>query len=246
MRTALLTDIHGNREALEACLAHAERNGAERLIFLGDYVGYGADPAWVVDAVMAQVERGAIALAGNHDMAIGHGSAGMNQYAAAAIEWTRPQLNATHNAFLDRLPLTHEWANRLFVHASAHNPEKWEYVNDLHSASKSFIATRAQVTFCGHTHRPRLFHMSTTGKFASFDPVASVEIPLLTNRRWLAVIGAVGQPRDGNPAACYAMLDDETNALLYHRVPYDNQAAAQKVLAAGLPKILADRLIRGD
>jgi diadenosine tetraphosphatase ApaH/serine/threonine PP2A family protein phosphatase len=94
-------------------------------------------------------------------------------------------------------------------------------------------------------HVPELFHLSPTGKLAGFQPVQAVEIPLLAQRRWIAVIGSVGQPRDYNPAACYGVLDMERNVLVYVRVPYDNEAAARKVRDAGLPLILSSRLIEG-
>ena len=107
------------------------------------------------------------------------------------------------------------------------------------------MATRAHATFCGHVHVPDLYHLSPTGKLAGFAPVQAVEIPLLSPRRWLAVIGSVGQPRDYNPAACYGALETERNVLFYVRVPYDNETAARKVRAAGLPAILSQRLIEG-
>ncbi len=245
MRIALFTDIHANREALTACLEHAERSGIARYIFLGDYVGYGADPGWAVDTVMRQVERGAVALAGNHDAAIAGDTAGMNDLAAEAIEWTRPRLDPKQREFLARLPLTFSDGTRLFVHASAHEPEQWEYIANLRAAWSSLMATTAQATFCGHVHVPALYHLSATGKLASFDPIESVEMPLLAQHRWVAVIGAVGQPRDRNPAACYAVLDDVRNGLTYVRVPYDAETAARKIRQAGLPIFLGDRLIDG-
>ena len=103
----------------------------------------------------------------------------------------------------------------------------------------------AHIAFCGHIHVPALYHMSATGKIASFEPVGGVEIPLSRHRRWLAVLGAVGQPRDGSPAACYAILDTERDALTYVRIPYDLDTAARKIRAAGLPPRLADRLYEG-
>ena len=245
MRIALLTDIHGNREALAACLEHARRNEVGRYVFLGDYVGYGADPGWVLETVMAHVEQGALALLGNHDAAVLGTDEGMNETAATAIAWTRTQLNPAHFDFIDRLPLVAEEGARLYVHSSAYEPDQWNYVTDLYSASKGLMATNAQATFCGHTHVPALFHMSMTGKFASFEPVDRIDIPLTRQRRWLAVIGAVGQPRDRNPAACYALLDDERDVLTYFRVPYDIDSAAGKIRAAGLPPILAQRLYEG-
>ena len=245
MRVALMSDIHGNREALAACLDHAAQSGVDRYVFLGDYVGYGADPGWVLDTVAAQVERGAVAVLGNHDAAVLTDSTGMNEVAAEAIAWTRTQLDESQRAFIGGLPLSVIDDDRLYVHASAFEPGEWHYVFDLYSASKSLMATRAHATFCGHTHVPALFHMSKTGKFASFDPVARVEIPLTRQRRWLAVMGSVGQPRDRDPAACYAVVDDERDALTYVRVPYDIESAARKIRAAGLPAILSARLFEG-
>jgi diadenosine tetraphosphatase ApaH/serine/threonine PP2A family protein phosphatase len=245
MRIALLTDIHGNQEALSACLDHARRHDVGRFVFLGDYVGYGADPGWVVDTVQSELERGAVAVLGNHDAAALTGTSGMNEQAAEAIDWTRAQLSAEQTKFLSSLPLSVTEADRLYVHANAFAPGDWGYVTDLYSASRSIIATRAHVTFCGHIHVPALYHMSMTGKFASFDPVDRVEIPLSSHRRWLAVIGSVGQPRDHNPAACYAVLDDERSVLTYIRVPYDVESAARKIREAGLPIGLSYRLFEG-
>jgi len=245
MRIALMTDIHGNREAFAACLDHARLNGIGRYVFLGDYAGYGADPGWVIDTVMDEVARGAVALLGNHDAAVLTDSDGMNEDAAAAIAWTRTQLDERQRDFLRGLPLVIEEKDRLYVHGSAFEPAQWHYVTELYSAAKSLMATRAHAIFCGHTHVPALFHMSMTGKFASFDPVERVEIPLTRQRRWLAVIGSVGQPRDRDPAACYAVLDDERNVLTYIRVPYDIESAAGKIRAAGLPAMLSARLFEG-
>jgi diadenosine tetraphosphatase ApaH/serine/threonine PP2A family protein phosphatase len=245
MRIALMTDIHGNREALAACLDHAAQNGIDRYVFLGDYAGYGADPGWVIDTVMDHVARGAVAILGNHDAAVLADTDDMNESAAVAIAWTRTQLDARQRAFLAGLPLLIEEKDRLYVHGSAFEPDQWHYVTELYAASKSLMATPAHATFCGHTHVPALFHMSMTGKFASFEPVARVDIPLTPQRRWLAVIGSVGQPRDRDPAACYAVLDDERYVLTYVRVPYDIESAARKIEAAGLPARLAARLFEG-
>ncbi|HKT18057.1 MAG TPA: metallophosphoesterase family protein [Stellaceae bacterium] len=245
MWIGLLSDIHANREALQACLDHARRSGIERFVFLGDYVGYGADPGFAVDTIMREVEAGARAIIGNHDAAIASGTAGMNSVAAEAIEWTRLRLNSTQRDFLARLPLTFEDNGILFVHASARAPERWEYMVSIENAARSFMATRARVTICGHVHVPQVYHLSPTGRLAGFDPVQAVELPLLAQRRWIAVIGSVGQPRDYNPAACYGALDTERRALTYVRVPYDNETAAQKIRAAGLPEILSLRLLEG-
>ena len=132
-------------------------------------VGYGADPGFAVDTIMREVDAGAAALLGNHDDAIASGSVGMNSVAAEALDWTRIQLNSAQREFLTQLPLTFEEGQRLFVHASAHAPEHWQYVTSVESASRNFMATRAQSTFCGHVHVPALFHLSPTKKL----PVSS-------------------------------------------------------------------------
>jgi diadenosine tetraphosphatase ApaH/serine/threonine PP2A family protein phosphatase len=245
MRIALISDIHANREAFEACLDHAERNGVDAYVFLGDYVGYGADPGWVVDTVMAHVDRGAIAVLGNHDAAAIGQPISMNEDAAAAIAWTRTKLTRKQSDFLGGLPLTANRGHYLYVHASPAAPAEWDYITDLYSASRALVAAQAHATFCGHTHVPGLFHMSVTGKFAGFDPIDRVDIPLTARRRWLAVIGSVGQPRDHNPAACYAVLDDAQDVLTYVRVPYDIDGAATKIRDAGLPIGLSYRLYQG-
>jgi diadenosine tetraphosphatase ApaH/serine/threonine PP2A family protein phosphatase len=242
---AIFTDIHGNREAFEACLAHAQRRRIDRYVFLGDYVGYGADPGFIVDTVKDLAARGAVTLLGNHDSAAIGAPERMNDEATVAIEWARKQLNSEQLQFLARCPLTAEDGDLLYVHASAADPGAWRYVLDERSAGESLIATDAAVTLCGHTHVPALFHLSATGKIAGFDPDAGVAIPLTRQRRWLAVIGAVGQPRDRNPAACYALYDDATRELTYVRVPYDIEAAARKIRDAGLPPFLAMRLAWG-
>ena len=245
MLIAILTDIHGNREALEACLAHAERRPIDRYVFLGDLVGYGADPGFVVDTVKNFAARGAIALLGNHDSAAIGNPERMNDEATLAIEWTRRQLTGAQRDFLKSLPLTAEDGDRLYVHASAAAPASWDYVLDERAASRSLMASEAAVTFCGHTHLPALFHLTASGKIAGFDPDADVVMPLTPHRRWVAVIGAVGQPRDRNPAACYALYDDGPRTLTYVRVPYDVETAARKIRDAGLPPFLAARLAWG-
>ena len=243
--TALFTDIHGNREALEACLAHARAHPIDRHVFLGDYVGYGADPGFAVDTVREFVARGAIALIGNHDSAAAGRRERMNEEAALAIDWTRTQLTREQVDFLAARPFTLEQDGDLFVHASADEPAHWDYILDETAAARNFTATRAERTFCGHTHVPALFHLSIAGKLAGFEPVAGVATPLTAQRRWVAVVGSVGQPRDRNPAACYALYDDVTRQLTYQRVPYDIEAAQAKIRAAGLPLFLSARLAWG-
>jgi diadenosine tetraphosphatase ApaH/serine/threonine PP2A family protein phosphatase len=245
MRIALLTDIHANQPAFAACLARVRSDGADQIVLLGDYVGYGADPDWCVSTVMDLVAGGAVALLGNHDCAVNNPRVQMNTEANAAMQWTRSQLGQEQRKFLAELPLTHEDLGYLFVHADASRPGNWNYVMDAADAAKSLQATTIPVTFCGHVHRPALYSMSTTGKLTAFTPTSDVPIHLLQGRQWLAVLGSVGQPRDGSPAASYAMLDTAKRELTYLRVPYDVETAAARIRAQGLPSWLADRLFVG-
>lgn len=245
MRLAFFADIHANRQAFGACLEAARANGAERFICLGDYVGYGADPEWTVETVMGLVEQGALAVRGNHDTAISSSAESMNAEAQAAIEWTRSRLSAPERKFLSELPLTRDEDDRLYVHSDASQPAKWHYVRSTADAGRSLIATDAHITFCGHIHRPALYSMSVTGKMTSFIPISGIKVQLLPGRRWLAVIGSVGQPRDGDPAACFAMFDTASREITYCRAPYDVDAAAARIRDNGLPSLLADRLFVG-
>jgi diadenosine tetraphosphatase ApaH/serine/threonine PP2A family protein phosphatase len=204
---AIFADIHANRQAFAACLDLARSHGAGRMIFLGDYVGYGADPEWAVDTVMDLVDSGAIAVRGNHDNAVGTPSESRNAEAQAAIEWTRCRLSAIQRRFLATLPLTLQEDDRLYVHSEASSPARWRYVRNTADAARSIQAAAA-------------------------------------GRRWLAVLGSVGQPRDRDPAS-FAMFDTDSREITYCRVAYDVDAAAQRIRENGLPLWLADRLSAG-
>ena len=245
MLIALLSDIHANLEALEACLRHARSRGAERYALLGDFVGYGADATAVVSVIERYASEGAIVLKGNHDQAIDKPTSWFNDAARASLAWARETLSPEQKRFLAELPLLHRDGETCYAHASAAAPERWEYVDSPTAARKCAAAAEASYTFCGHVHVPALFHLSAAGKVAGFDPVADVAVPLTPQRRWIAVIGAVGQPRDRNPAACYALYDDSARTLTYVRVPYDIETAQRKIRDAGLPPFLSARLAWG-
>jgi diadenosine tetraphosphatase ApaH/serine/threonine PP2A family protein phosphatase len=246
MLIALLADVHANREALTACLADAEQEGAESHVFLGDLVGYGPDPAWVVEHVALMVANGALAIQGNHDAAVYDTAQRLSAVAQAAVNWTRPRLATSHFDFLRALPLDLNEDDRLYVHANAAAPQDWIYMMGPREAFQSFRATAQRLTFCGHTHIPALFNESSTRLPLHHVPFDSRPMPLLSQRRWIAVLGAVGQPRDHNPAACYGLLDTTTNRLTYRRVPYDVDVTARKIVTAGLPTVLANRIVTGS
>lgn len=245
MQIAFLTDIHSNREALTAVLAHARARGVNRFVLLGDYVGYGPDPEWTVETIAGLVAEGAIAIRGNHDEAAVGGVNGMNSHAAQAIDWTGRQLSKASLDFLSKLPLSVIDDDRLYVHADASAPHRWIYVIDGETARHSLEAAETRLVFSGHVHIPAIYGLSNIGKLTPFRPQPGIAIPLLAQRRWLALIGSVGQPRDGDPAAGYAIYNDYSAEIVFHRVPYDVEATAQKIRASGLPVGLASRLFAG-
>jgi diadenosine tetraphosphatase ApaH/serine/threonine PP2A family protein phosphatase len=256
MLIALLTDIHGNREAFDACHAEALNLGAEKFVYLGDLVGYGADPRYIVDRVAEDFAGGALCVMGNHDLAAVQGpSDRMNASSRAAIEWTSGKLDQAQLDFLAAMPFTAKSANQVgrneagletfYVHAEASAPERFTYVTSEEVAERSLNATTAHVTCCGHVHRPQLYYSAPGKPAVAFTPTAELPTPLARSRRWLAVLGSVGQPRDGNPLAAFALYDDERGHLRFIRTPYDIDKSARKILAAGLPAVLAERLYEG-
>ena len=245
MRIAVLTDIHANREAFEAVLADVAAHAVDRLALLGDIVGYGGDPEWCCDRAKALVAAGAICVRGNHDNAAAGAAEAMSSLAKRALDWTSARLNAAQKAFLGGLPMTAEAEGVLFVHASANRPEDWAYVTSDTKAAPSFRASSARVILCGHVHVPLLASCDIGGvvREQAFRP--GLPIPLLPSRRWLAVVGSVGQPRDGVAQAGWALVDTERQELTFRRTPYDVAGAARKVREAGLPEELAVRLLVG-
>lgn len=247
MKLAIITDPHANKESLSAVLAHADAAGARQFAFVGDLVGYGADPAWVLDCVCERVRSGAIAVMGNHDEAVAQGShAGMQPDARYVVDWTRERLTPTQIDFLASLPLREERDGMLFVHANAWDPAGWGYIMGRTEAVRSMQATPCPYTFCGHVHDPQLYHLARTGKAGEFTPTPGVDIPLPSHRQWLVIPGSAGQPRDGNPAAAYALFDTSSQTLRFLRVPYDHETTGGKIREAALPQRLADRLAEGQ
>jgi predicted phosphodiesterase len=246
-RIGLFADLHSNLEAFEACMARAEELGVTRMVFLGDIVGYNADPIAVIEKVAALIEaKKAIAVVGNHDEAIFKDYRNqMNASANAAIEWTKTQLQDSHVQFLKELPLVIKEDKICYVHASAHNPSDWNYITDSMSACRCVQNSGKSYTFVGHAHEQALFYQSAVGKLIRFAPHPGDEIPVLQHRQWVGVVGSLGQPRDGNPEACFAVFEPESEVLTFHRVAYDHFTAADKVRRAGLPDDLANRLITG-
>jgi diadenosine tetraphosphatase ApaH/serine/threonine PP2A family protein phosphatase len=249
MKIALLSDIHANLHAFEACMAHARANGAVRFAVLGDLVGYGAQPAEVVRRVRALAEEGAIVLQGNHDALAVNPLAQAGTLEAGGAAWTRSQLDASALEFLDGLPLTAGDGAVFLVHASADAPQRWLYVDNVHRAEASLNAAcedaGVRYVFGGHVHHQSLYFRSASQTLMRFDPTPGSPIALPPHRRWIATVGSVGQPRDGATTAMYAMFDAGRAELTFYRVAYDHLAAAACIRAAGLPEPFAQRLERG-
>jgi predicted phosphodiesterase len=212
VKTALITDLHANREAVESVMAHASEQGAQQWAFLGDFVGYGADPAWVIDLVRDHVARGAVVVQGNHDLATVLGANPMMRIEArAVIEWTRAQLDASQLEFLRTLPMSERRENRLYVHANAYAPDQWEYLLNANLALRSMLATECRYTFCGHLHEQRLFHAGETGRAGEYVPRPGAPIMLRNDRRWLDGPAARRQP--GSRVRCVRRCGEQ------HHVP---------------------------
>lgn len=252
MKIALLSDIHANGHALAACLAHARAQGAAQFALLGDLVGYGGEPAAVLEQAMALCAQGAVAVLGNHDaMALSPPETARNRSELGA-RWTHAQLAPAHHRFLQSLPLT-AWlgTTALLVHASADAPGQWRYVEDAGAAERSMDAAHSvdpaiRYVFSGHVHEQVLYFLTPTAKLMRFAPEPGVPIPVPPHRQWLAIVGSCGQPRDGDPRAMYALFDAATATLTFHRVAYDHLAAAATIRRAGLPAFYADRLESGE
>jgi diadenosine tetraphosphatase ApaH/serine/threonine PP2A family protein phosphatase len=188
---------------------------------------------------------------GNHDLAAVKGAQGrMHSMAREAIEWTAARLDPAQIGFLAGLPfevksVSEAGAETLFVHGDASSPEDFVYITGAPTAERSLNASTAHVTFCGHVHRPQLYHMATGKPPIPFSPTPNLPTPLARSRRWLSVLGSVGQPRDGNPLAAFALYDDARGVLNSIRIAYDIEGAARKIVQAGLPEFLAMRLFNG-
>lgn len=242
MRYAFLGDIHGNYDALAAVLEAIRGSCVDRIVCLGDIVGYGAEPVRCLEAIRA---LGCDCIAGNHDWAaVGKIPIdAFNAYAKQAALWTREQLDEDHKAWLASLPLTMIYEHCAVAHGTFHQPEAFNYIQTVFDAEQSFAALRqlgVNLGFLGHSHVP-------VGFFDS-DPITytlEAHIPVDSDITTIVNAGSVGQPRDENNRASWALYDTEQRLVEIHRVPYDIDAAAGKIRDAGLPEILAMRLYQG-
>ncbi len=239
MRYAIISDIHSNLEALSAVFRDMDDQGVDCCYCLGDLVGYGADPVAVLQWVR---ERAELIVAGNHD----HAMSGIlplshfNEFARKAAEWTVDQLEDEHIQMLRRLPVKEMKGDVTLVHATISSPAEFNYIMNESHARKNFEALETKIGFVGHSHVPMNFLERDEIRFSAAEKV-NVEDDL----RLIVNIGSVGQPRDEDPRASYAIYDDEEDMIYIRRVEYDIESAAEKIKDAGLPAMLAERLYKG-
>jgi diadenosine tetraphosphatase ApaH/serine/threonine PP2A family protein phosphatase len=223
-------------------LAALAELGVDELLCLGDVVGYGADPGRVLDTVARRASR---VVAGNHD----HASAGrmdlgwFNPYARVAAEWTAERLSVDQARYLEGLPLVARHAGATLVHSSPRNPAEWPYLVSPDDGVPAFDAFEGPLCFIGHSHLPAVWTRDAAGG-QDFRPGGGL-IRLEPGTRYIVNVGSVGQPRDGDPSAAFAVWDLDAGTVEVRRVRYDVEEARRRIHAAGLPQILGDRLLRG-
>ncbi len=241
MRLAILSDIHGNLEALEAVLADVDASRVDAMACLGDFVGYGASPNPCIERLRPRLEA---AVTGNHDVvAAGRLRLGaFNSDAATAARWTSEALTDENRAWLASLPYTARWRGALLVHASPLEPEEWHYVLSPYEAEHEMEGFQEPLCFIGHSHYPGVFERDGGRLRYSRDP----EVRLDAGRRYIVNVGSVGQPRDGDPRAAYLLWDDRERTVRHVRIDYDIDGAMKRILDAGLPRFLAERLRWGE
>jgi len=239
--SAVLSDIHGNLEALEAVLADLERRGVRDLACLGDFVGYGASPNECINRLRPLID---VAVAGNHDLAAcGRIQLGyFHQDAAIAARWTDAQLAPENRGYLEALPFTTDWHDMLLVHSSPANPKAWHYVLSPADAENEMTTYSESVCLIGHSHYPGTFTRGPREMTYSRNPETRIE----PERRYLVNVASVGQPRDGDPRAGYLLVDDAGSVLTHVRLEYDIDGAVKRIQDAGLPEFLGERLRWGE
>lgn len=241
MSMVILSDIHSNLESFQAVLKDLSHEQVDQVLFLGDIVGYAADPDQCIEILRGLTPH---SVAGNHDWAaVGLTEIGyFNPMAQAAVEWTAGIITADHAAFLKGLPLTGSLPGILLVHAAPYHPEAWDYICSPDDASQCFRHCDQKICFTGHSHYPISFVEDQEG---NISVIRDSTFTLLDSCRYLINVGSVGQPRDGDPRAAYGIYKPEDATFSLKRVPYDIKRTREKIIAAGLPSFLASRLTEG-
>jgi predicted phosphodiesterase len=245
MRYLVLSDIHANQEALTAVLAHVARKHWDKALVLGDVVGYGANPNHAIETVRGL--RPLVAIRGNHDKVCSGVESGemFNRVALHAALWTRERISRPNLRWLRALPQGPAVVDGAFAIAHGTPIDEDAYIFGEIEALNVFRQTAFPLCFFGHSHFPVVFGLSPDAIQTVLTQPPAFHFRLEPGVRYLVNPGSIGQPRDGNPLASFAMFDSETRAVAVYRVPYRIERAQQKILDAGLPRPLADRLALG-
>lgn len=240
---AVLSDIHSNLDALEAVTAELDADGVENVVCLGDVVGYAAYPEECINRIR---QRGWPTVRGNHDAALDNPLAKgqMNDVANAGVCFAEKQVSSGNRAWLDSLPMRLNRTDAVFAHASMDSSQEWPYLVDVESALLHFAEQLVPLCFVGHTHRPMIINWQRPAKLDVIIPTQE-QIPLLRSGKTTINVGSVGQPRDGEPQACYVLYFPKTHHVEVRRVEYDVKAAQKAIRKAGLPSFAARRLSQG-
>lgn len=242
MRYLLFSDIHGNLEALRSILAAAKKEAVDTYIFLGDLVGYGASPNEVIQEI--QKLKPLHIIRGNHDKAVSELDSieTFNPVAAAAIHWTRDNLSEDNRKYLAQLPSGPKIISENLTLCHGSPADEDYYIFGEFDAAEAFMYTDTVITFFGHTHLPFVYTEEDRLVKGKFITSKNQKVKLQEKIRYLINPGSVGQPRDRNPDASYAVFDSDEKKVVFHRVPYDIKAAQEKITSVDLPRSLADRL----
>jgi len=229
MKYAIIADIHANLEALEVVLKDAKEQHCTHYACLGDVVGYNANPKECLDIIR---EMGMPCIKGNHDEYCSNEGAmeGFNPYAAEAVSWTRRQLSPEDRKWLRELKYLRLVASFSIVHATLDGPQRWGYVFDRLAAAASFTYQNTNVCFFGHTHVPVAFIRDSVVRGGTYS-----KFKVEPGRKYFVNVGAVGQPRDGNPKAGYVVYDLDEGTIELRRLDYDIPGVQAKIIKAGLP-----------
>jgi predicted phosphodiesterase len=245
MKYLILSDLHSNKEALQAVLTFVRRKPWDKAVVLGDLVGYGANPNQVVD--MVRRLRPLVAVRGNHDKVCSGIEDGelFNRIALEAALWTRRKLTRSNLKWLQALPQGPVEVNGQFAICHGTPIDEDAYIFGEIEALNVFRRTEFPICFFGHSHFPVIFAHAPDAITTVLTVAPSFRFKLRPGVRYLINPGSIGQPRDGNPLASFALYDSETRTVTIHRIPYRVAATQEKILKAGLPRPLADRLALG-
>jgi putative phosphoesterase len=246
MRYLILSDIHANDEALSAVLARMRRKKFDRVVILGDFVGYGADPNQVIEKVR-RIRAERISIRGNHDKVVCGLDPGdlFNPVALAAARWTTAELTPRNRKFLESLPQGPLEVDGAFAICHGSPRDEDAYIFSDRDADVNFRSFDYAVCFFGHSHVPSIFTLEPQGIHVEVVIGDRSRVTLSDNRRYLINPGSIGQPRDRNPSAAFAVYDSKQRVVHFERVPYDARKTREKILRAGLPGMLGDRLLIG-